>query len=649
MCTRSRSRLTAVLLLALVGAVAPPSTGWAIDCPEQILGQWDMENSFGVPSGNVLGIARESGKIVGTFFAGDVRWRLEGQYADGMYTGRYRLQAGTTVGTGAFQYAHHPSPGGRDRLDGQFIDDVIGAVDQWLSRPHAGTGCPSPTTTTTLPPSCPIPNLSSGAVGQGRGCPPPVVTAIAMPPVVVAGTPAPLVLTLSDEDGNANKVEVNELTENVHVGTVPIDPPTGGGTYALAITCHNTLPRIAAERTISVTVRDTHGNSGSARVTFSCVPKPLFPQLERWTNTAAGLIATGAGVFAPAPPWIKKAVITSGILWTTSGALSIYNNDPPDPNYTTIAEARPPPFAPFDPVTDDVPAEFADAVNAWIDNHAQATGIGRALVTSLERAQGAAAAGDVAWYTQQVAAGAALAGRWSAVFGAAPALAGQVQAAWRSAGLPDLEATAGDVAFWQELVTSFGLDAELTDVLVGLGADARELDVIATGIGTLDPEATAGSVTERLTDPEGVGAYQDASTALGAFAKQLSTPPPPADCGSCDDGDACTVDTCTAGRCDHPASGGVEAVCSSCQGGLRSAACAGQPVPNSVAKRLARACTLQARALISKPKKARAMARQAAANLRKASALVRKAGKKHKGALPAACVQAITGALQGAF
>jgi hypothetical protein len=117
----------------------------------------------------------------------------------------------------------------------------------------------------------------------------------------------------------------------------------------------------------------------------------------------------------------------------------------------------------------------------------------------------------------------------------------------------------------------------------------------------------------------------------------------------CDDADPCTADSCGGTGCLHAAITGAAAVCSSCEGGVKSPACAGQPLPAMVARRFTQACGLEARVGTSKPSKAKKLKQQAAANLRKASALVKKAAKRHKGGVSAECAGVIAGILQGSF
>jgi hypothetical protein len=117
--------------------------------------------------------------------------------------------------------------------------------------------------------------------------------------------------------------------------------------------------------------------------------------------------------------------------------------------------------------------------------------------------------------------------------------------------------------------------------------------------------------------------------------------------GQCDDGDACTADTCSPTACGHASASGFDAVCSACRGGLGSRACTDQPVPTTVGKRFALACTLRDQAGARTPKAAQKLLRRAKKNLKSAAAGAKKAAMKHKHAISSDCADTIVGVLHG--
>ena len=76
-------------------------------------------------------------------------------------------------------------------------------------------------------------------------------------------------------------------------------------------------------------------------------------------------------------------------------------NDPPDPNFTVIAQPVIVPIAP--PVQGDAntPQQVADAINALFNNLAQQLALDRASSTAVNRAAGARDAGNAFWVQQQ--------------------------------------------------------------------------------------------------------------------------------------------------------------------------------------------------------------------------------------------------------
>lgn len=115
--------------------------------------------------------------------------------------------------------------------------------------------------------------------------------------------------------------------------------------------------------------------------------------------------------------------------------------------------------------------------------------------------------------------------------------------------------------------------------------------------------------------------------------------------GQCDDAEACTLDTCTPAACGHDLANGFDAVCSACRGGLGSRVCASQPVPATVGKRVALACTLRDQAGTKTPKAAQKLLRRAKKSLRSAAATVKKAAKRHKRPISSDCAAEIAGVL----
>jgi hypothetical protein len=115
-------------------------------------------------------------------------------------------------------------------------------------------------------------------------------------------------------------------------------------------------------------------------------------------------IATGLTIaFAGAPLEIPAgfaeaglgvAGIGAGLLLVAVHAIRIAD-DPIDNNFKSLARPRPPrPVFVKDQPGTPIDADVANAINAVLENQANAIGLGRAIMTSLNRAQGAAVANE---------------------------------------------------------------------------------------------------------------------------------------------------------------------------------------------------------------------------------------------------------------
>lgn len=112
----------------------------------------------------------------------------------------------------------------------------------------------------------------------------------------------------------------------------------------------------------------------------------------------------------------------------------------------------------------------------------------------------------------------------------------------------------------------------------------------------------------------------------------------------CDDGDACSVDTCAAlSGCSFPALEGFAGVSCVCGRGLAPTSCAGASVPSGVTRSFRKACNLVAKASqrAGKAKQARKLVRQAVKLLGKASRTTSKIARR--GRLEASCGTALGG------
>lgn len=185
--------------------------------------------------------------------------------------------------------------------------------------------------------------------------------------------------------------------------------------------------------------------------------------------------------------------------------------DPPDSDFTVIAQ---PVIPPFQPVTtqEGVPQALADAINAFLTNEAQEAGLLGVLVTSIERAQAAAAAGDQPSTARQLQAAAGFATQLASAFDQEPTLRGNLQLAFQTAGSPSIPFTASDIANLQSDIAANGLPSFLLDSLTAFGVDSQTINQVTQLMLNVTP--AAGSFPGFLTDPELLSDFHDFSQAL---------------------------------------------------------------------------------------------------------------------------------------
>jgi hypothetical protein len=190
-------------------------------------------------------------------------------------------------------------------------------------------------------------------------------------------------------------------------------------------------------------------------------------QLAFWSQGFAGVSQTGpavqlasfgggfpAGIGAAAAP----ALIYGGglgiglnflsflLLNRAADLLDDIAQDPPDPNFTVIAQ---PIVLPISPITapPGTSPELADAWNAWLANLAQQEALLRAFLRSLERAQGANAAGNVQFQVLQTQTAGQYALQLAALFDLQPGLRLNLESALLAQGAPPLFAPGSLVPF----------------------------------------------------------------------------------------------------------------------------------------------------------------------------------------------------------
>jgi hypothetical protein len=332
----------------------------------------------------------------------------------------------------------------------------------------------------------------------------------------------------SDANGNTRVTEIGGQRGQVGFGTSP-----NSGT-----------PHVIAEFQITLSANQTVLNGGySPDPQFwtsdppappPTPPQPYTPEQKQdysrlsadWA-IAAGVTGTIAGALGLAPePAFSK--VGSGIAWVVTGieatVAAIYSRlaaDPIDTTFTVIAT----PVTPSLPLVvagDGLTQAEADAANALITNQEQVIGLGNAMVTAFNRAEGAFAAGDSFWEDRQVAAAQQYAFQMAPLVDAEPGLLANLQSAILAAGVQS-SFTASDVSNYQAGVLANGLPPQLAQVLAELGDAGATQDEVRQSILSLDPNTAAafggGSFPGLLVD-------QSLTSALHQLAADFGVLPP---------------------------------------------------------------------------------------------------------------------------
>lgn len=196
-----------------------------------------------------------------------------------------------------------------------------------------------------------------------------------------------------------------------------------------------------------------------------------------------GAIANGAGCYLFASPdgsgkWatcVAKGLPGVDIASQITDAYSIgadlkAANDPPDSNYTVIAQ----------PIVPDVPQlvagavlsqPLADAFNDLFANRAERAAVLIAMTHSVERSEGAAIAGDVGWEARQQQQARDFATQLATLDSQRPGLISTLQAALIQDGIPTVF-IGSDI--WSQVrteISSNGLPSGMVDELKSAGAD----------------------------------------------------------------------------------------------------------------------------------------------------------------------------------
>ena len=252
---------------------------------------------------------------------------------------------------------------------------------------------------------------------------------------------------------------------------------------------------------MSVGAEDGSG-SGTWSFSLSLIPSDIMPgklsaaqKADFYEQTAAlDLLEQHLFTFSAATDnqELKKSAASAAIsVARLVNTLSEDYLDPPDTNYTVLAQVVAPVVTPLAASGDITPSE-ADAYNLWQTNLSQSAGYGTALTTSLNREQGAATAGSSYWATTQMNAAVQFESELSALLDQEPELRSNVVSQFQAGGFAGITVTTNDAIRLQLQIITNGLPAGLLDALTGLGVAPDTITNIQYTLLTADPGSMAG-------------------------------------------------------------------------------------------------------------------------------------------------------------
>jgi hypothetical protein len=182
-----------------------------------------------------------------------------------------------------------------------------------------------------------------------------------------------------------------------------------------------------------------------------------------------------------------------------ANALEQDAEDPMDTNYTAQVQAVVPAITPF-AASNGVTQLEADTYNLWQTNLSLSHAYSAALTTALNRAQGAAYAGDAHWKTAQMNAAVQFEAQLASLLDQEPTLRSNVVAQFQSGGFPGITVTTNDAIALQTQIISNGLPAVLLDGLTAHGVDPDTITNLQNTLLTADPDAFAGGFPASLAN-----------------------------------------------------------------------------------------------------------------------------------------------------
>jgi hypothetical protein len=239
----------------------------------------------------------------------------------------------------------------------------------------------------------------------------------------------------------------------------------------------------------------------------------LTPQQKNAYNESATNYAYAAGAMGglgtiigivPTPQTItagKATQVVAAFLATSAGELRLIALDPADNNFTSIQSPVVPSLSNLLISSNNgLSQNTVDATNSLINNYSQVVGVSNALLTSLNRADGATTANNEYWRIQQIQAAETDSQLLSQLLSIQPdLLQNYVNAIKSDPSLANLTITKNQVDDFQLSLRVNGFSAQELQIFADLGIDSDSQSIIMKQLLSLDSNSLTGSFGDLLS------------------------------------------------------------------------------------------------------------------------------------------------------
>ncbi len=321
-----------------------------------------------------------------------------------------------------------------------------------------------------------------------------------------------------------------------HSGTdhnVDIEVTAVTGPYTCNATIHGTTPHDGPTPEPCFLTNGTPPPPPPPPPPPSAPPPKLTPDEKSNLRFAAAAsagfgVVTGIGAivltFIPSPDPLTKGgagfcyLAAAGEFGIAAAALH-KAKDPPDPNYKQLARLGFPRWPVAKPGPGLTKQEVA-AENALATNTTRVVGYDTAFLTSLERAQGANAAGDGDWDRVQSHAAAGFARAEAKLLDARPPLEAALRQAFESA-VTRVQVSVADARKAAGRVFQSGLPPSFVSLLRAFGLSTQEIASVRTQMAGVAPSKVAGDLAAKLAVPAQAAAERKSAGIVRQIAARL--------------------------------------------------------------------------------------------------------------------------------